>query len=120
LFPEMRAEGHSRLTYELEEKGEAVKLTLIHEIDRADSKLIASTTTGWPPILSSLKSLLETGEPLEETRRWPEGFGSEGGAGPRPRPSRHADPRPSPACRPATGSSPRTSPTPRPAWPLRP
>jgi uncharacterized protein YndB with AHSA1/START domain len=73
LFPEMRAEGYSRLTYELEEKGEAVKLTLIHEIDKADSKLIGSTSTGWPPILSSLKSLLETGEPLEETRRWPEG-----------------------------------------------
>jgi uncharacterized protein YndB with AHSA1/START domain len=73
-FSEMRAEGYSRLTYELEEKGEAVKLTLIHEIDKADSKLIEATSTGWPAILSSLKSLLETGEPLEETRRWPEGF----------------------------------------------
>lgn len=27
---------------------------------------------GWPAILSSLKSLLETGESLEATRRWPE------------------------------------------------
>jgi uncharacterized protein YndB with AHSA1/START domain len=74
LFPEVRAEGYSRLTYELEEKGEAVKLTLIHEMDQADSKLIGSTSTGWPVILSSLKSLLETGEPLEETRRWPKGI----------------------------------------------
>jgi uncharacterized protein YndB with AHSA1/START domain len=72
LFPDMRAEGHSRLTYELEAKGEAVKLTLIHEIDKADSKLIDATSSGWPAILSSLKSLLETGEPLDETRRWPE------------------------------------------------
>ena len=74
LFPDMRAEGHSRLTYELEAKGEAVKLTLIHEIDKADSKLIDATSSGWPAILSSLKSLLETGEPLDETRRWPEGI----------------------------------------------
>ena len=74
LFPDMRAEGHSRLTYELEAKGEAVKLTLIHEIDKADSKLIDATSSGWPVILSSLKSLLETGEPLDETRRWPEGI----------------------------------------------
>ena len=70
----MHAEGHSRLTYELEPKGDSVKLTLIHEIDRPDSKLIGATSTGWPAILSSLKSLLETGEPLEETRRWPKGI----------------------------------------------
>jgi uncharacterized protein YndB with AHSA1/START domain len=74
LFPEMRAEGHSRLTYELEPLGESVKLTLIHEIDKPDSKLIGSTSTGWPAILASLKSLLETGEPLEQTRRWPKGI----------------------------------------------
>jgi uncharacterized protein YndB with AHSA1/START domain len=74
LFPEVRAEGHSRLTYELEEKGEAVKLTLIHEMDKPDSKLIEGTSGGWPVILASLKSLLETGEPLEESRRWPEGI----------------------------------------------
>ena len=74
LFPEMEAEGHSRLTYELEPKGESVKLTLIHEMDRPDSKLIGATSNGWPAILSSLKSLLETGEPLEETRRWPKGI----------------------------------------------
>ncbi len=74
LFPEATAEGYSRLTYDLEPKGDAVKLTVIQEIDRPDSKLIEKTSTGWPAILSSLKSLLETGEPLEETRRWPKGF----------------------------------------------
>ncbi len=74
LFPGMQAEGHSRLTYELEAKGDSVKLTLIHEMDRPDSKLIGATSGGWPAILSSLKSLLETGEPLEETRRWPKGI----------------------------------------------
>jgi uncharacterized protein YndB with AHSA1/START domain len=74
LLPEMRAEGYSRLTYELEPLVESVKLTLIHEIDKPDSKLIGSTSTGWPAILSSLKSLLETGQPLEETRHWPKGI----------------------------------------------
>ena len=74
LFAEMRAEGHSRLTYELEQHGESVKLTLIHEMDKPQSQLIKAISSGWPPILSSLKSLLETGESLEVTRRWPEGF----------------------------------------------
>src|SRR5215472_14700833 len=60
LFPEARAEGHSRLTYELERLGETVKLTIIHEIDKPDSKLISMVSNGWPHILASLKSLLET------------------------------------------------------------
>jgi uncharacterized protein YndB with AHSA1/START domain len=71
--PELRAEGFSRLTYELERLNESVKLTVIHEMDRPQSKLIDSVSQGWPAILSSLKSLLETGEPLVETTRWPEG-----------------------------------------------
>ncbi len=73
FMPELHAEGDSRMTCELEPQGESVKLTIIHEIDKPDSKLIESTSTGWPVILASLKSLLETGEPLEQTRRWPKG-----------------------------------------------
>ena len=72
--PELRAEGYSRLTYELEKQGASVKLTIIHEIDKPDSKLIEAVSGGWPLILASLKSLLETGEPLEETRHWPKGM----------------------------------------------
>jgi uncharacterized protein YndB with AHSA1/START domain len=71
--PELHAEGYSRLTCELEQFGDEVKLTIIHEIDRPGSKLIEAVSGGWPHILSSLKSLLETGEPLEGTRRWPKG-----------------------------------------------
>ncbi len=41
-----------------------MKLTVVHEIDHAESKLIQAVSGGWPSILSSLKSLLETGEPL--------------------------------------------------------
>jgi uncharacterized protein YndB with AHSA1/START domain len=71
--PELRAEGHSRLTYELEQQQDSVKLTVLHEIDKTGSKFIQAVSQGWPPILSSLKSLLETGEALEVTRRWPKG-----------------------------------------------
>lgn len=71
MFPEMTAEGFSRMTYELEPKDDSVKLTVTHVIDKAESKLISAVSNGWPHILSSLKSLLETGESLESTRHWP-------------------------------------------------
>jgi uncharacterized protein YndB with AHSA1/START domain len=74
FIPELRGEGYSRLTYELEPQGDAVKLTVVHEMDKPDSKLIQRVSGGWPHILASLKSLLETGEPLEGTRRWPKGM----------------------------------------------
>ena len=45
-----------------------MKLTINHEIDKPESKLIQGVSNVWPLILASLKSLLETGEPLEETR----------------------------------------------------
>ncbi|MGO9316946.1 MAG: SRPBCC family protein [Terracidiphilus sp.] len=72
LDDDLRAEGYSRLTYDLEQNGEAVKLTVTHEMDMKESELIKAVSSGWPPILSSLKSLLETGQSLEATRRWPE------------------------------------------------
>ncbi|QDT54265.1 hypothetical protein Pan44_22930 [Caulifigura coniformis] len=74
FIPELKAEGHSRLTYELEPVGESVKLSIFHEIDRPDSKLIATMSEGWPHVFASLKSLIETGESLAETRHWPEGI----------------------------------------------
>jgi uncharacterized protein YndB with AHSA1/START domain len=75
FLPELREEGFSRMTYDFEPvDNSCVKLTVIHEMDRPDSKLIAGVSTGWPGILSSLKSLLETGESLEHTRKWPEGM----------------------------------------------
>jgi len=59
--PELQAEGPSRCTIELEPTGGAVKLTITHEIDRPDSKLIVTVSGGWPKVISNLKSLLETG-----------------------------------------------------------
>jgi len=69
--PELKAEGYSRLTYQLEPEGKSVMLTVIHEMEKEGSKFIEAVSSGWPHILASLKSLLETGESLEETREWP-------------------------------------------------
>jgi uncharacterized protein YndB with AHSA1/START domain len=74
MFPEMTAEGFSRMIYEIEPKGGTVKLTVTHTMDKSDSKFIKAVSNGWPMILASLKSLLETGESLEGTDRWPEGM----------------------------------------------
>jgi len=59
--PELRAEGPSRCTMELETSGTAVKLTITHTIERDASKLIEAVAGGWPKVVSNLKSLLESG-----------------------------------------------------------
>jgi uncharacterized protein YndB with AHSA1/START domain len=74
IIPALTAEGYSRMTYELEPAAETVKLTLTHEMDVKDSKFIKAVSSGWPIILSSLKSLLETGESIEFTRCSPKGM----------------------------------------------
>ena len=62
--PEFKEEGYSRCVMELEEMEVATKLTVTHTIDRAGAKFIDAVAGGWPKVLSSLKSLLETGEAL--------------------------------------------------------
>jgi uncharacterized protein YndB with AHSA1/START domain len=59
--PELKAEGDSQCTMELEPVGKAVKLSITHIIEREPSKLIEAVSGGWPKIISNLKSLLETG-----------------------------------------------------------
>ena len=46
-------------------------MTVTHEIGKPNSKLIKAVSGGWLAILSSLKSMLKTGESLDETWRWP-------------------------------------------------
>lgn len=65
FMPEIKAEGWSQCTIELEPVADTVKLTVLHEIDKDGSKFIQAVSGGWPKILSGLKSLLETGKPLE-------------------------------------------------------
>ena len=52
-------------TFTLEPYGKLVKLTLTHEGFVEGGQFYAGISKGWPAILSSLKSLLETGHPLE-------------------------------------------------------
>ncbi len=59
--PELKAEGDSFCSIELEPSGPVVKLSITHVIDREHSKLIEAVSGGWPKIISNLKSLLETG-----------------------------------------------------------
>lgn len=62
LKPEFKAEGYSRCTMEIEPTNGVVKLTVTHEMDVANSKMInEGVSIGWPMILSNLKTLLETG-----------------------------------------------------------
>ena len=63
--PELKDEGFSRATFDLEPQGDTVKLTVTHEMERDGAKLIDAVSIGWPSVLSSLKSLLETGKALE-------------------------------------------------------
>jgi uncharacterized protein YndB with AHSA1/START domain len=65
---ELKAEGFSTCVYELEPVDEAVKLTVTHSIERAESQLIRAVSGGWPQILSNLKTLLETGKALMPQR----------------------------------------------------
>ena len=59
------SEPASRVTYELEAMGSATKLTLIHDNFHAETKTFNEVGSGWPIIFSGMKTLLETGRPLE-------------------------------------------------------
>ena len=59
---DLKAEGWSLCAMDIEPaEGGAVKLTVTHVVERAESKFIGAVSGGWPKILSNLKSLLETG-----------------------------------------------------------
>jgi uncharacterized protein YndB with AHSA1/START domain len=71
---DMAAEGFTRLTYEIAEgQGGVTKLTVIHDLEGAPrlANLLAGGMEaegaggGWSWVLSDIKSLLETGNPLE-------------------------------------------------------
>ena len=59
-----RKERPSRVTFALEQYGNLVKLTLTHEDFAEDSVVIDGISKGWPAIMSSLKSMLESGTAL--------------------------------------------------------
>jgi len=60
-----QADRPSRVTYELAPSGPGTtKLRLVHDNFDADTATYKGSVEGWPLMLSSLKSLLESGKPL--------------------------------------------------------
>ncbi|MBR7678976.1 SRPBCC domain-containing protein, partial [Streptomyces daliensis] len=53
-----------KVSFEIEPLGESVRLTVVHDDFEPGSEMLEGVSEGWPEILSSLKTLLETGEPL--------------------------------------------------------
>ncbi|MET0324553.1 MAG: metalloregulator ArsR/SmtB family transcription factor [Ilumatobacteraceae bacterium] len=60
----MAGEPLSTISFDLEPTGALVKLTVVHDGFEPGSAVLAGVSDGWPSIIASLKSLLETGEPL--------------------------------------------------------
>lgn len=59
----VEALGSTLVTYDIEPAGDTVKLTMTQAHDRQLSDdILSGGRTGWPAILSGLKSLLETGK----------------------------------------------------------
>jgi uncharacterized protein YndB with AHSA1/START domain len=63
----MRDENPSRVTFDIEAEGGDARLTVTHDELEAGGEVQQAVRHGWPAILCSLKSLLETGEPLALT-----------------------------------------------------
>lgn len=55
----------SRVTYEIEPLEDMVRLTVTHDNFMADSDMSGKVSKGWPHVLSSMKSFLETGTGLK-------------------------------------------------------
>ena len=63
--PELAEEATSRVTWEIDEQeGGVSRLTVTHDQLEGAPKTAASVAGGWMYVLSGLKTLLETGEPL--------------------------------------------------------
>lgn len=58
-------EAYSRVTFEIEPYDDMVRLTVSHDDLIVGSGMAAGVSKGWPIVLSSLKSLLETGQGLD-------------------------------------------------------
>jgi uncharacterized protein YndB with AHSA1/START domain len=63
--PDLAGEAASRVTWEIEQQDGFSMLTVVHDQLEASPKTAASVSgAGWMMVLSGLKTLLETGEPL--------------------------------------------------------
>jgi uncharacterized protein YndB with AHSA1/START domain len=63
-----RAEPRSKVAFDIEDAGPGVvQLTVVHDGFEAGSNVLQGISNGWPAVLSSLKTLLETGTALPWT-----------------------------------------------------
>ena len=62
--PEAKRERTSRVTFDLEPRGNVIKLTVTHDNLDEGGKTLRDISGGWPMVIASLKSLLETGHAL--------------------------------------------------------
>lgn len=68
---DLRTEKPSRVTFNVEAFLDVTRLTLKHDELEPGSKMLEGIKAGWPSVLSSFKTLLETGNPLQmTTKRW--------------------------------------------------
>ena len=67
LYKDMPDERPSRVTFELERLKGQTRLTVVHEEFDDGSKIFDMISKGWPAVLSSLKTYLETGRGLKST-----------------------------------------------------
>ena len=65
-YERIAAEQRSKVTFDIEQHGEIVKLTVVHDGFEAGSLMASLVSQGWPRVLSDLKTLLETGETLPD------------------------------------------------------
>lgn len=66
LREQLAAEPRSKVTFDLEQVGDLVKLTVVHDGFAPGSALPGMVGQGWPHLLSDLKTLLETGRTMAE------------------------------------------------------
>ncbi|MER5309276.1 SRPBCC family protein [Streptomyces sp. NPDC002773] len=69
VYERLVRERRSRVTFAIEPSGDTVKLTVTHSELEAAGLMKDLIAEGWPALISSLKSLLETGEELPEPPR---------------------------------------------------
>jgi uncharacterized protein YndB with AHSA1/START domain len=62
--PEAKNDRASRVTWEITKMGDVCKLVLTHDDFDGETATYKTVGPGWNPVLSGLKTLLETGEPL--------------------------------------------------------
>ncbi|MFE5944965.1 SRPBCC family protein [Streptomyces sp. NPDC056480] len=69
VYERLAREPRSKVTFRIEPSGDTVKLTVTHGDLDPDGLMKGMIGEGWPALISSLKSLLETGEELPEPPR---------------------------------------------------